>query len=101
MKASALDLRTRGVQFIQAGGAKVAAGRGLALGRSTVDRDLAAVKTNRLPPRPVGVPGASLPPPNSLPPLKSIPPPRWRNSKKSLPLASTRSGHAETSSAAR
>ena len=51
MKAYALDLRERVVKFIQAGGSKVEAGRRFELGRSTVYRYLAAVKTNTLTPK--------------------------------------------------
>ena len=51
MKAYTLDLRERVVKFIQAGGSKVAAGRRFSLGRSTVYRYLAAVKTNSLAPK--------------------------------------------------
>ena len=51
MKAYTLDLRERVVRFIQAGGSKVEAGRRFELGRSTVYRYLAAVKTNTLAPK--------------------------------------------------
>ena len=59
MKAYALDLRERVVKFIQTGGSKAEAGRRFELGRSTVYRCLAAVKTHTLAPKPVGVPGTS------------------------------------------
>ena len=51
MKAYALDLRERVVKFVQVGGSKVEAGRRFSLGRSTVYRYLAAVKTNTLAPK--------------------------------------------------
>ena len=51
MKAYALDLRERVVKFVQVGGSKVAAGRRFSLGRSTIYRYLAAVKTNTLAPK--------------------------------------------------
>ena len=51
MKAYALGLRERVVKFIQAGGSKVEAGRRFSLGRNTVYRYLAAVKTNTLAPK--------------------------------------------------
>ena len=51
MKAYALDLRERVVKFIQAGGSKVEAGRRFSLGRSTIYRYLAAVKSNTLAPK--------------------------------------------------
>ena len=51
MKAYTLDLRERVVGFLQAGGSKVEAGRRFELGRSTVYRYLAAVKTNTLAPK--------------------------------------------------
>ena len=52
MKAYALDLRERVVKFVQVGGSKVEAGRRFSLGRSTVYRYLAAVKTSPPPPTP-------------------------------------------------
>ena len=51
MKAYALDLRERVVKFIQAGGAAAEAARHFAVGRSTVYRYRAAVKTNTLAPK--------------------------------------------------
>ena len=51
MKAYTLDLRERVVKFLQAGGSKVEAGRRFSLGRSTVYRYLAAVKSNTLAPK--------------------------------------------------
>ncbi len=51
MKAYALDLRERVVKFIAAGGTKAEARRRFSLGRSTIYRYLAAVKTNTLAPK--------------------------------------------------
>ena len=51
MKAYTLDLRQRVVSFIQAGGSTAEARRHFALGRSTIYRYLAAVKTNTLAPK--------------------------------------------------
>ena len=51
MKAYTLDLRERVVKFIQAGGSTAEARRHFALGRSTIYRYLAAVKTNTLAPK--------------------------------------------------
>ena len=51
MKAYTLDLRERVVKFIQAGGSAAAASQRLTVGRSTVYRSLAAVKTNTLSPK--------------------------------------------------
>ena len=51
MKAYGLDLRQRVVKFIQAGGSKAEARRHFELGRSTIYRYLAAVKTNTLAPK--------------------------------------------------
>ncbi|MEK7721072.1 MAG: IS630 transposase-related protein [Elusimicrobiota bacterium] len=51
MKAYALDLRERVVKFIQAGGSKAEAARRFELGRSTVYRYLAAVRSGTLAPK--------------------------------------------------
>ena len=51
MKAYTLDLRERVVKFIQTGGSTAEARRHFALGRSTIYRYLAAVKTNTLAPK--------------------------------------------------
>ena len=51
MKAYTLDLRERVVKFIQTGGSTADARRHFALGRSTIYRYLAAVKTNTLAPK--------------------------------------------------
>ena len=51
MKAYTLDLRERVVGFMQKGGSITAARQHFALGRSTIYRYLAAVKTNTLAPK--------------------------------------------------
>ena len=51
MKAYALDLRERVIQFVQAGGTRVEAARRFRLGERSVYRYLAAAKTNTLAPK--------------------------------------------------
>ena len=51
MKAYTLDLRERVVRFMRAGGSAAEARQHFALGRSTIYRYLAAVKTNTLAPK--------------------------------------------------
>ena len=51
MKAYALDVRKRVVEFVEAGGSKVAAARRFSMARRTVYRYLAAAKTQTLAPK--------------------------------------------------
>ena len=101
MKAYALDLRERVVKFIQTGGSKAEAGRHFELGRSTVYRYLAAVKTHTLAPKTSWGSWRKLDPAKLHAYVKSIPPPPSKSSKPPLPSATTRCGFGSGSSASR